>query len=190
MKFSRGLTLIEVITCAGILIVLCAVLAPAAMTAKMKAKVTRATMAMRQIGQARSLYFEDREFYQSVPMKDLVDSGLLDKEVCGQGYEVEHRGLANLFYEQILGFEYLLTPYRNSFITQEGYGFEQPELLMNPSASWAINYQCRILDGRCWSFPLPDDFILRLRFDGSVHYSRAPYGTKVQGMITADDLFR
>lgn len=193
-RFVAALTLIEILIVIAISLCLMMIISPIIRGAKLSAKISNATSAMRQMGQARTIYLDQSREYLPLYCETLVRGGLLTDTICGQGFESSHTGLANELIVRLHGENsatFPITAFRNSFVTRALYTIS-PNISEDntPSSGWALNFEVPPVEYQ--GFPANGQQILILRYDTSVSRRVVRYEGATDGSqtLTASNLFK
>jgi len=193
-RFVAALTLVEILVVIAISLCLMIIVSPIIREAKLSAKISNATSAMRQMGQARTIYLEQSREHLPIYCETLVRSGLITDTICGQGFESSRTGLANELTVRLHGENsatFPITAFRNSFVTRALYTIS-PNISEDiaPSSGWALNFEVPAAEYQ--GFPADRQQILILRYDTSVSRRVVSYESIADGSqtLTANNLFK
>jgi type II secretory pathway pseudopilin PulG len=182
----RGLTLVEVLTAAAVLVLLEGLLVPMLVTARERSKAATDVSNLRQLGQAAAIYAEGdaKRFPTSARM--LADAGLVPKEIVVSSRDGSEDGLANLLISQNpsgMSSGVVSTAYKMSYVgpLEQGWPYEyfEAHILPTRGAGWLVNIvECKPLQGKYLAGATGR--YQRLMLDGSVQ-------NRVQHGITVED---
>jgi type II secretory pathway pseudopilin PulG len=116
---NRAYTLVELLVAIGILILLIGIVAPALVSAKVRAREANDVSNLRQLGQAGALYHDQfGEMPLGCPV--LVTSRMVPSSLCSGARDSSSRGIANMYADAHAAFspsyKSVKTTYKNSYL--------------------------------------------------------------------------